>query len=247
MAKLLYIYGTSSITHGHDKISNQLPLRDGDHVFSFQRDGDLVQNPGEPVGGGGGRLGSSPIRYFADEMAFRCKDDDIAVAGVNIVHHTSWHDGIHMWNKASAVATLKHIQPLLDDGWRLAGIIVGSDGNFDSDHEIRAFGHDFHAAMETWRKVFGIKHLPAFLMQSGDLQPNNMQHESEMRLREFRKAEAHIGMFDHDAICIESSPGLGNMPNSSLHFNAHGAHDFGHDIGDAVFHYTSVHHPDWLV
>jgi hypothetical protein len=139
--------------------------------------------------------------------------------------------------------TLAMLQPALDQGWELAGVIVGSGpGDADSWSEIGAFNEGLHVMARHWRAASGDGDLPIILMQPELLSPNKLNVDYVSRVKalrhEFAIAPHHL---DHSTVALSNSHWHQVKANDAFHLDARSETIFGHSIANAIFDYQQGH------
>lgn len=208
-------------------------------MFLFKH-GIFDRNPNEPLGPG--PLGSSPMRYFADRLA-GLTDDDIAFMIGRMHGHTgTWYDGVDALTQRSIKQTIGDLQPALDQGWELGGVVLAiGPGDADTRREIQTYEARFAAAVHRIRSVFHDDDLPIFNMQTALPLGNDLKPDVEARIKALRHEMADVGHHIHNVDTVLSDPHWKGVPGHSglSHLAVAGQVLFGHALADAVFDFWS--------
>lgn len=243
MSKQIFVVWGSSDVGGHAPIGDALPLAHGDDVFLF-KDGIFTQNPDEPVfhdpAGPHAGTGSTPLRYFADELAGLSGDEVAFMRGFTPAAN-NWHVGVERLTTAVVNETLAMLQPALDAGWHLGGVILGiGPGDADTWREVQTYEHRWLKAVARVRAAFG-EDTPVFNMQTELCKGNTLDADYKHRVAALRKEMIDVTHHTHDAVGVRSNIHWNALPGHSeaFHLDVPGQVLFGHAIADAVFDFWS--------
>jgi hypothetical protein len=169
--------------------------------------------------------------------------DDIAFMGAEM-HGVSgtWHDGIDALTRPTIKLALKAIQPELDQGWELGGIVLAiGPGDADTLREVQTYEHRFASAVHRIRDIFGDNDLHIFNMQTALPLGNDYRPEVEHRIAALRHEMVDVGHRIHNVDTVRSDPHWKGVPghSGSSHLAVAGQVLFGHALADAVFDFWS--------
>lgn len=233
--KIFVVWGSSDVG-GHAPASSAKPLPNGEHVFVFA-DGVFEQNPAEPVFGPNDGTGSTPLRYFADKLAGETGDDIAFMVGGSAAG--DWHVGIERLTHSAINGAIAKLQPALDAGWELGGIILAiGPGDADTWREVQTYEQRFHSALNRLRADFHDNDL--LVVNAQTWMPRNPDYNDDMRQRvsALRHEMADVGKFHNVEVAL-SSPSWHGLPghSGSSHLDVSGQVLFGHAMADAVFNF----------
>jgi hypothetical protein len=237
MTKQLILGLGYSDIHGHGKVSQQLPLEHGDHVFFYK--GDVItQNPQEPVYGSGAHGASNPLRYMADELAGHTGDDvafSVAKAGTR-----DWHDGLLAWDRKALLETKAMLQNAFDDGFQLSTVVIApGPGAADTDREVDLFNFFLHRLTHRVEKIFdGDQHF--VVVPPHFLTPNHFDEEIAHRINDLRN-DVRTHNYGKNVDVVLAAPNWPQAnPFDGSHLDARGNELLGHRMAHSIFDDLSI-------
>lgn len=225
MKEIFIAWGSSDIG-GHDLARHSRPLHNPDDVFLFNN-GIFHPDPKEPVFTKP-PIGSTFLRYFADKLSSLTSDDVAFMSGFH-GHHWSWHDGISAITPACIRETIKMLQPALDDGWHLGGIILATGpGDAENWNEVHSYLSRYHNVVEKLHDAFDA---PVFNMQTFMPHNNTYSDEKESLVQSLRNLQLHT---NHS---VPSNPNWHGVPgwSGNSHLDVAGQLHFGYALAHEVF------------
>ena len=231
--KIFVVWGSSDVG-GHAPARQQKPLANGDDVFYFHN-GIFEQDPREPVFGPNDGTGSTPLRYFADKLAGLSGDEIAFTTGPNGAGN--WHVGVERLTHAVINEAIAMLQPALDAGWELGGIILAiGPGDADTWREVQTYEHRFAAAVHRLRADFDDPDLLIVNAQTFMPRDNTYSDDTRHRVQALRGEMVDVGRL-HNVEVAKSSPGWHGLPGHSgnSHLDVPGQVMFGHAMAHVVW------------